>query len=200
WFRPTRAPSQAGFDWQRDGHFNETAAHAQIRGFTPNHRLPVTMQLYRDRALHSRRAPPLNRRAEVIDRNAMRNGKIPERLVRAQIQQPYLAFARRACPRCPFHTEMHFALSVGQTDDFVQFNLRAHSAQPCPALTDVQGCNVLREYLAVGVCPKDSHRHLHYFPGLSALPHLDGPFGWLSYWRTGDWAGNRMYIAAPLDA
>jgi len=23
---------KAGFDWQRDGHFNETAAHAQIRG------------------------------------------------------------------------------------------------------------------------------------------------------------------------
>ena len=130
----------------------------------------------------------------------MRKGKIPERLLRAQIQQPYLAFARRAGCRSPFHTEMHFALSVGQTDDFVQFNLRAHSAQPCPALTDVQGCNILREYLAVGVCPKDAHRHLHYFPGLSALPHLDGPFGWLSYWRTGDWAGNRMYIAAPLDA
>src|SRR5437773_1485113 len=105
--------------------------------------------------------PPLNRRAEVIDRNAMSNGKIPERLFRAQIQQPYLTFARRACPRCPFHAEMHFALSVGQTDDFVHFNLRAHSAQPCPALTDVQGCNILREYLAVGVRPKDAHRHFH---------------------------------------
>src|SRR6266700_2291573 len=192
--------SKAGFDWQRDGHFNETAAHAQIRGLAPNDRLAGRMQLDRNGALHSRRAPPLNRGAEGIDRKAMRKGKIPERLLRAQIQQPYLAFARRARCRSPFHTEMHFALSVGQTDDFVHFNLRADSAQPCPALTDVQGCNILREYLAVGVRPKDAHRHFHRFPGLSALPHLDGPFGWLSYRRTGCLCWKSHVKAARLDA
>src|SRR5437762_8038880 len=59
---------------------------------------------------------------------------------------------------------MHSALSVGQTDDFVHLNLRAHTAQPCPTLTDVRGCNILREYLAVG---RPSQRCAPALPPLS---------------------------------
>src|SRR5205823_14380085 len=47
---------KAGFDWQRDGHFNETAAHAQIRALAPYDWLAGRMQLNRDGALHPRRA------------------------------------------------------------------------------------------------------------------------------------------------
>src|SRR5881394_2479652 len=86
---------------------------------------------------------------------------------------------------------MHFALSIGHPDDLVLFNLSAYSTQPCTTLTDVQGGNILREYLAVGIGPKDAHRHFHYFPGLSALPHLDVLWAGYPTGEPGNGARNR---------
>src|SRR5438552_497211 len=102
---------ETGLYRQRDRHLNETAAQAQIRSLSPDHRLALAMQFHRNGTLHARRVAAVHARSEVIG-GSVRQRKIPKQLFWGEIEQPDLALARRAKTPNPLHAEMGFVLAV----------------------------------------------------------------------------------------
>jgi hypothetical protein len=66
---------------------------------------------------------------------------------------------------------MHLVLTEGESNDFVNFELRANSTQFGPVLAHIDGVDRLRKHFAFAVGPEYPNGHGHNFSRLTPATH-----------------------------
>src|SRR5216683_5991144 len=171
-FSQPQCDFEFGVHPQRNGHFYEAAAQAQIRNLAPYHWLSHRVQFRSDGALRpGGLAPVLVCKAKVVNHPG-RQRKVPERLFWGQIEQSNLAVLRRSRLTRPLHPKVDLVLSIRRSDDFVHFDLGSDATQLRAVLTNIDRGHILGEYLASGVSPKNADPHVDWFSRFTTLAHL----------------------------
>src|SRR6266852_1302755 len=102
-FSQPQCDFEFGVHPQRNGHFYEAAAQAQIRNLALYHWLSHRVQFRSDVALRPGGLAPVIVCKAKVDNHPGRQRKVPERLFRGQIEQSNLAVLRRSRLTRPLH-------------------------------------------------------------------------------------------------
>ena len=171
---------------QGNGHFDETAAIADIHGFSPDGSgLSRGLKLHGNLALQASvvasvrnlsavgcfAAIPNRLRLRVGIRSFGRKWGVPDAFVLGDIDQTNLV--RCWCPQLadPLDAEAAFLLSLADTDDLAGFEAGFDSIQASAVVADIEAVDAFGKHLSFSVSAEDPHGNADWMPGLAPVAH-----------------------------